>query len=197
MKQRQCEPEYLLKLFLDLVHGRPSIIGPASWISGINEAVARRLAVDRRSDAYPCQRYSLHGDGKLTSFSPNENTGTRSALRGPVSQHNKNFKDHDSPFPHGNFDKPKPLPQRQIVRPRMRRQALGGSTDDNGDSASGALAQNVCAGFLGDAAQAEVEEKVTVDGNLEVRCCADASASEGARETVRTKREEVGLDSRE
>ena len=38
----------------------------------------------------------------------------------------------------------------------MRGQTLGSAANDDGDGASGALAQDVGAGFLGDAAQAEV-----------------------------------------
>jgi hypothetical protein len=40
----------------------------------------------------------------------------------------------DSPFPHSQLDEPQSLLQRQIVRPRMSRQTLSRTTDDDGDT---------------------------------------------------------------
>ena len=51
----------------------------------------------------------------------------------------------------------------------MRRQALGGTADNNRDSTSGTLTEDVGAGLFGNATEPEVEKKITVQGDLEVR----------------------------
>jgi hypothetical protein len=87
----------------------------------------------------------------LTSFSPNEKTGTRSALSNSNQPPAHAQPRNSLPLPHGNLDKAQPLPQRQIIRSRMRRQTLRRSTHDDGDGASRTLAEDVGAGLFGDA----------------------------------------------
>lgn len=186
MKQRQSKPEQLLKLLLDLVYCCPSAVRSvcvgraysASRFRSTKRDCGR--AVDRRSirrsqlSISACARKrGLHAHIVLSKrkhryqIRPSHPTTVSSSSSRPLTR------SLHSPLPHRNLNKPQPLPQRQIVRPRMRRQTLRRASHDDNNSTSSAFTEDVGAGSFGDGADAEEEEEVAVDGDFEVGCWQD------------------------
>lgn len=77
----------------------------------------------------------------------------------------------DSPFPYSQLDESQALLQGQIVRSWMSRQAFRSSADDDGNTIPGTFAEDIRARFLGDGTNAQGEEYVPVQRDLEVGGC--------------------------
>lgn len=173
MEQRQREPKHPLKLLLQRIHRRPLLI--------------RHLLVYLHRQTHRSTRIATTKPGKIpTSFSPNENTGTKSALPKQHWHPTKSNKKEHIPMLNGDFYEPKPtkemnenmvsissthspFPQRQIRRPRPRIQTLRRTPHNNRNRRPGPRRQDIRTRLLAHTAYPQRKDDVSVYRRVEIR----------------------------